>query len=426
MIEKLKRLNLSVSYELIMISMLKFIIDFAHILTMTPNIPFSESNFNMSSYLIGWILTLLIYMILLYKKSIKIFIIFLLIYILYVIPNIVYYSFNDLSLLYLMYLLVPYILILISIRNYEFIKNVKFRINPQYVYILSILFSLITLFHLIYSTGGEYITDMSNIYEFREKYGVISNSGLWGYFNFWTFKVFSLFILLWSLYYKKYLTVFFSLLIISLLFIFTGHKSVFLSLFLVFFFFIIYQFNWNRVLVIASASLFFLSIIIFSYVTDDVWSKSIFLRRLLFVPTWINYHYFDFFSKNEFIYWSNGILKSFYEYPYEKHFAFTVGDYLNKPGMRANSGFIPMGFAHAGLLGIGLYTIIVSIILNIMNSFICEDTKFVKITLMFLPIYIFFTSSDLLTTLLTHGLFIVFLIVIFFQNNDTINNLSKE
>ncbi|WP_419773855.1 hypothetical protein [Halarcobacter sp.] len=123
---------------------------------------------------------------------------------------------------------------------------------------------------------------------------------------------------------------------------------------------------------------------------------------------------------NEFVYWSNSFLKSYFVYPYDKNFALLMGSYLGMQNTYANIGFLAMGYMHAGLLGVFIYTSIVVLIFNFINNLIVPQSKFIQISLVFVPIYTFFVASDLLTTLLTHGLFITLIMVfiLFFLKNE--------
>lgn len=404
-------------FELSLIILLKIVLDYGYYFTNRKITHYYIFDFDLVNYSLGWFFTFLIYLFLFYKRNIKISIVFLLIFILYILPNIVYYGLSNKSLTFLLYLLIPFSFILFSIKNLELQKKVKYLVDLKYILAISVITSLIVLFHLIWSSAGDFVLNPLAVYSFREKYENINSIGAWAYINSWTFRIFVVFLLVYFLYIKSYLSLLNTILLVFLFFIFTGHKSIFLSIFLVLFFFFIYKTNWNRIIIISSFILFFFTIILYCNVTKDVLLGAIFIKRLLFVPSVLSFTYFEFFSNNELLYWSNGVLKNFYEYPYEKNFTLLIGEFLNMPRTNANIGFLPMGYAHASFFGIFIYTIIASIILNMINWFISEDTKFIKISISFLPIYIFFTTSDLLTTFLTHGLFLSLLLVVFLSIN---------
>jgi len=193
---------------------------------------------------------------------------------------------------------------------------------------------------------------------------------------------------------------------IFLLFALSGHKGVLSSVILVVFFYILFKLNFNNYNVLLLGFLGLLSFVLLLDVLEVSMISSLIIRRLLMVPAHLNFTYLEFFSNNEFVYWSNGILKNFFNNPYDVDIVHTIGAYLGKPDMAANTGFIASGYAHAGVLGIIMYTIIAIVLFNIINQLANNNDKYFVMAIMFPIILTLFKSSDLLTTLLTHGLFI--------------------
>lgn len=416
MILILKKNIVSKITEIFLVLLLKAILDYSYYyISVNVNISnLYNIDFNLINYLNSWLITILIYSAFLYKHKIKISILFLLIYILYILPNIVYFGLANKSLYSLSIIICPYIIILFSTFNFNYNLKKEFKIDINYFFWGSLVLTLLVLFHLINSSNGNFVKSIDEVYKFRIMYESINMQGYWAYLNSWVFKVFSLLLLIIAFYKRNRLYIFISLFLIISLFLFSGYKSVFLSLFIIVFFFFLFKINWNRVITLFSFILFFSIILLITILLSlDNMTVSILIRRLLFVPTVLNFAYIDFFSSNEYIYWSNSFLKSFNSYPYDKNFALILGEYLNLSNTYANSGFVAMGYAHAGLLGVLIYTIIGIVIVNYINSLITLDNKFIQLSLVFIPLYIFFVSSDLLTTLLTHGLFIVLILMLF-------------
>lgn len=417
-------LSKNIFLELVLAIVLKLVLDYAYMyISLKLNIvSLYSGGFTLFRYSVGWLLALGIFLFLQYKREIKIYPIFLILYVLYVLPNIVYYSFNNYSFKFLIFILLPYVVILLFVKNFDLRigERVKLNIDIKYLIYFSITSILVILLHLIWTTNGNFVLDYKDeVYKFRETYDEVSNIGIWAYLNSYA-KLFALFLLAYAIYTKRYLLTIFSILSIFSFFIFTGHKATFLALFIVLLFYVLYRIKWNTSIILFLFITFFSSIVIFSTITGDIWLISIAIRRSLYVPAGLNFAYFEFFSTNEFIYWSNGILKYFFEYPYDKYFPLLIGEYLNLVGTYSNTGFIATSFAHAGWVGIFIYTILASIILNIINYFIVDNMKFIQFSIVFLPIFIFFTSSDLLTTILTHGLFVsVSLIIMLYITKDS-------
>jgi len=143
--------------------------------------------------------------------------------------------------------------------------------------------------------------------------------------------------------------------------------------------------------------------------TNEIMPESIVVRRTFFLPAIIINDYFDFFKDNH-IYLSHSILKSFIEYPYELQPEQIISvEYFNSTTGHCNSGFISDGFMNFGYTGV---------ILNIIGLLaVFKIMEVIKIShlyagIIFIIIYTFI-SSYFLTSLLTHGV-ILFIILAFF------------
>jgi len=131
--------------------------------------------------------------------------------------------------------------------------------------------------------------------------------------------------------------------------------------------------------------------------------KSIFVRRVFFVPSLLNEFYFDFY-KDSHLYLSHSIFSSFIDYNYDMSPAHTIADvYFHKPKMNANNGIISDGFMNFGYAGVVIYSLIFSLIFAFINS--------IKLNPKYFGLFVFymltFISSALLTVMLTHGFFLV-------------------
>ncbi len=133
--------------------------------------------------------------------------------------------------------------------------------------------------------------------------------------------------------------------------------------------------------------------------------KSMFVRRVFFVPSLLNEYYFDFF-KNSHTYLSQSIFSGLFDYKFDVNPPHLIADvYFHKPKMSANNGLISDSFMNFGYWGVVLYSFIFSIIFAFMNS--------LKLNPKYFGLFIFymftFISSAFLTVILTHGFFIVIL-----------------
>lgn len=136
-------------------------------------------------------------------------------------------------------------------------------------------------------------------------------------------------------------------------------------------------------------------------------------RRALFVPPLISDYYLDFFLKNEMVYW-HALTQHFGASGSGYNLAppFIIGEaYFGSKEISANVGFIGAGYANAGILGVLVY----SIFLGLAIAFISAQAKRLGSVFLFcLTAVVFhtaFVSSDLITTLRSHGMLLLLVVI---------------
>lgn len=81
-------------------------------------------------------------------------------------------------------------------------------------------------------------------------------------------------------------------------------------------------------------------------------------RRESFVTNKIGFFYFDFFQSQEYLYYSEGVLKNVLDYPYEVPMPHVIADYaFGHPEMGANAGMCAEGFSQIGWWSLLVYPI---------------------------------------------------------------------
>lgn len=278
--------------------------------------------------------------------------------------------------------------------------------------VISSVFVLFLVFWFL-RTGVTFNLDLTKVYEFRNANADLAMQGIFSYTNNWTYQIFNLVLFAFALIYRRY---FLALVIFSIqvyFFAASTHKSV------LFFPFIIlglwYYFRKTNSL--AVVPLMFSSVIALTLLTyywfGDLWASSLFSRRVFFVPAHLTFTYFEFFSQNPHVVWSNSVLSSFLSYPYDISMSHVIGRFLGSEDMGANNGFVASGYAHAGLFGVFFYALIIGLILRFINDVTHNLLPlWFAIALCIVPLRNLLISSDLFTVMLTHG-FIVALIIIF-------------
>jgi len=210
-------------------------------------------------------------------------------------------------------------------------------------------------------------------------------------------------IIVMSIEQKKWIFTFLGVFYLILFFLFGGHKTVYLGFFAVLFF---YKFDYRQIISIISKFSIVLAITaillaIFNY--DMLWI--LIFRRVHFIPMLLDICYIDFFNNN-YLYWSESVLKSFFTYPYDTNHAQVIGsEYFNKPDMAANNGLISDGYMNLGTIGVFINILVVSFYFFVLNS-LKIPSKYFGI---YLLIILSFISSSVNTVLLTHGgIFLIF------------------
>jgi hypothetical protein len=277
--------------------------------------------------------------------------------------------------------------------------------------IISVLF--VTLLIARYLSSGVVLNlDFSKVYDYRLANEHLSGGAFINYLNSWTLKVFNIFAISYFLLKKRFLLVVIFFLIQVYFYSASAHKSVLFMPFLIFGIWFYFKHNRSLRFIPIILSLVILTSMLTYYLFGDLMASSLFSRRVFFVPAYLTYIYFEFFSYNTYVFWSNSITSSFLDYQYTQSIPFVIGDYLGDNTLAANNGFISSGYAHAGLLGVAFYSTIVGYLLKFINR-LSEGAMpiWFVLALCIAPLRTLLTSSDLLTTMLTHGFFLIIILI---------------
>ncbi|MGF1533672.1 MAG: hypothetical protein ACFCUI_08205 [Bernardetiaceae bacterium] len=285
-------------------------------------------------------------------------------------------------------------------------------------YIFTVVFCILMVIYLIlwYLVTGVATNlnfDLEKVYDFRETNAELADVGFAAYLNSWVQKIFNVFLIAFFLSQRRYGYVLLFVFVQIFFFGVSAHKAVLGMPVLV-----IGVWYLARSPARTSTFLWLFSVMIlltlFQYMyTNDIFLSSLLIRRLFFVPAFLSNAYMDFFSINEYVTWSNSILKYFLEYPYDLPISYVVGRYLGDSTLGANNGFISSGYAHAGIVGTLIYSFVLAYIIRLLDHIVKTGTPlWLVLALTIIPIYGTITSSDLLTTLLTHGLLVSLLVLL--------------
>lgn len=300
------------------------------------------------------------------------------------------------------------------------IPNIKIVLNGRGLVLGLSMCSVVFLILWYFLSGAVryFNLDLSKVYEYRSASADLANIGVMAYFNSWVYNVFSIFLMCYFLAKKKYS--FFALLLLVQVF-FSGvsaHKSLLFYPIMILGVWFYFRRSVGMALMPIGFSFIVGGCLILYLYFDYGFAGSLFIRRVFFVPAKLTLDYFHFFSMNDFIWWSNSILANYVDYPYNLRLTKLIGEF-NGDESSANNGFISSGYAHAGLLGVVIYSLIFSYFLKLLDSVALDSDVpvWLALCITIVPLRSALISSDLFTTLLTHGLALSLLIVILFRSS---------
>ncbi len=141
--------------------------------------------------------------------------------------------------------------------------------------------------------------------------------------------------------------------------------------------------------------------------------NSYLIRRTLLVPPMLDAASMEVFYNLPKYYWSTSRLSlGIVQNPYYTSAPFLIGaELFADPNMSANAGVIGSGYCNAGLFGTFLYSILMTMTISFVNTVGRKLGPELTAVLCFPTILIIFTSTDLTTALLTHGLLMVLVLI---------------
>ncbi len=290
--------------------------------------------------------------------------------------------------------------ILYVFLNYVNISIPKKKLNTDSSKYLLFLLTIILFipFYLSFGLNLNINTIFLNeIYETREDYSYVSNTLL-----DYTFSVLSKIVapigLIISLDKKNYsLSIIFSIIILYMFFI-SGSKIVLFGYISILFF---YYLNKKRrflfLLIIFNSTL--VSTILLAQLFESPLLGSLITRRAFFLPSLLDFYYFDFFYNNP-IYYSHSFLSFLFDYPHELPPKNLIAiQYFDNFQMNANNGLISDGYMNLGFTGVVINILVFSIIMTFIKS-LKINLKYYGLIFIFIFSII---SSPLSTVIITHG-----------------------
>ena len=191
----------------------------------------------------------------------------------------------------------------------------------------------------------------------------------------------------------------------------TSHKNVLFNTALSVLVFWLYK-SANRFIIVAAAGAIVcvvISIIDFYFLLQDPGTPSVtgnfgslFGRRSLIIPAFVNFLWVDFFSQHDLLYWAESKLTmGLIDSPYELSSPEVIGSFYFGAKTYANCSWVGSGFGNAGLLGVILDSILLGLFISYLNTatkkipegFVVATSLIVLLTLV--------RDADIITSLFT-------------------------
>ncbi len=373
-------------------------------------------DFSMLNYVLSWLGLLATFFLLPKKNDLASAVVIQFIWVLMYVPFSTYFAMTNGEFLWFFLFSLFWVLSAgISRLNFTF-KTIlpPIELNSFRLFSFSGLWGAFVLGLLVISFGWVLNFDLFSVYEIREQ-NSLRNTPILNYLTNWTGKVLLPFILLFS--YAKikpginYISIIFSI-ILFLFFSITGHKTFLFTIPVLFAsYFFLKSGKYFLLLMLSISGAITIGLMLYLFVDHSV-LLSLLVRRSLFLPAQISFHYFDFFQNNP-IYLSNSFLRFITDYPFDTEPAFLISEvYYNKPDMSSNNGIVTDAFMNFGVAGIFIWSSLLVILLKLLDSLIRKKDYLILASLALVGSKSF-VDGAFFTSLLTHG-FIIILIICFF------------
>ncbi|WP_417448372.1 hypothetical protein [Idiomarina abyssalis] len=284
------------------------------------------------------------------------------------------------------------------------------------VLVVSVILIIFLVFWYQYTGAVRFINfDFAKVYEFRSESAALANVGILSYLNSWIYQVVTIFVFSYFIFRQRYVLAVVVFFVQVFFFAVAGHKSLLFYPVLALGVWVYFSRANGAIPFVLFVFLAVSFSVIFYFAFSNVWPVSLFVRRALLVPADLTYDYFEFFSENPYVFWSNSVLSSYISYPYDQGVAKLIGEF-NQSGSAANNGFISSGFSHAGFLGVIFYALVFSVFVVMLEKYSVGLPLWFSIAVTIVPLRSAIVSSDLFTVILTHGLLLTLVMILFFRS----------
>lgn len=343
-----------------------------------------------------------------------------------VLPMLVIYGLENLDRNY-MYLVV------LGVTTMQLVRAIPFRgstwratLSEKELMIFCLFITAMVIIGIIGISGFRYFNlNMLKVYDFRRD-AAADLPAIFAYLSPIVSSVILPFALLLAVNNKQYAFAFLAAMGSFAMFGFTSHKGPLFYPFLNIALYYIYK-KQKVIRVLLISFLLFTVFAISSYYyfkVPDEEISSIFIRRTLFIPASAGFGYYQFFSTHPHVYLSDSkLVFGLIEYPYKIAPQLMLGELSGHRDVSANTGWLGTAYMHFGAFGMFFFGAVVGYLLRLLDSIVYSKDKSLAASIFTVPFSTVFTSSDIPTAFLTHGmLFAFFLLWIYKPNKQNITH----
>ena len=337
--------------------------------------------------------------------------------ILYFYPQIVLFSFcfHD----YVFFLYVNLYLSIVVIFNYfTLIKSRSIYIKERLSLFISVMV-ILSVFMIVISgafTGFRISFNLDDYYEYRFAVRELSMPDFVKYLFNWAKTILPIG-LVFAIINKKWWLVILTSVSEMLCFSFDGKKSSMFMFFLAFVIAFLYKKNHFK-----KIQLYMLFVNLFLFIEqflrdgESFVGKNI-IRRLMFIPAYLGWAFYDFFQKNELDYFRSSFLRRFgFVSPYSEGIPRIIGRIYNVTlssigAVNANTGLCGDAYSNLGWLGLLFFPFVIVIICKLFERYLVDLDPKLQIIISLTVAYAFL-SGAFFTVLLTNGILVLMLLLI--------------
>jgi len=306
--------------------------------------------------------------------------------------------------LFILYIILQFTLFLSSFIKFKLtITRINEFQEKRLLFLILIIFGLPFYLNIPNYDINFNVLLFKDIYETR--YSFSSNSTpLVNYSYFWLIKILAPVTFIYGLIKKKYLYSLIAFLILTFIYLVSGHKSVYFALLLLLIFYklkdTIAEKNTLLLFTILFSAILLVPLLDFLIASNTF--KFMMYERVFFDQALLTSYYYDFFHYRPIYFSESMFFDKIINYPYDMPSQNLIAlEYFHSKFQNANTGLIGDAFMNLGTWGVIIISSLFSLIISYFNSLEIDERYFGLFVM-----YVFdFQNSSFLSILFSGGLF---------------------